>query len=75
MSECKTGLCPYVRILGGIAVALLAGTALFFSCGKADDKQADDGGKKEDVDDVEIHLTFEAYTDTDVEAFRVYAGT
>lgn len=62
-----------LKTIGTILLGLGLGTALFFSCGKASDDQKDSpaAGDKEDV---EIRLSFEAYTQTDVDVFRVYAG-
>ncbi len=73
-TACKTGLCAYKKFLGGCVGVFVAGAMLFFSCGKPDEK-AKDGTGPEDAGDVELHLTFEAYTDETVDTFRIYAGT
>ena len=71
-TACKTGLCAYKKFLGGCVGVFVAGAMLFFSCGKPDEK-AKDGTGPEDAGDVELHLTFEAYTDETVDTFRIYA--
>lgn len=72
MSECKP--CQLKKVAGTVLGLALLGTALFFSCGKADDAKKEDG-KPDPAGDVEIHLTFDAYADDSVDKFHVYAGT